>query len=151
MLEYQPDMSAPQRIRPDSAAQAASADQTESLASGLPEGFRPTAAEDRLPALLGYALAVDSGTAPTAEAAPARRAEAERLMQDWAFRHLHNHVERLRAEAAREALAGQLPPPGFLTLVAAVLVGLVLFAALAWVAMAFGLHLPALPLPHGQG
>lgn len=151
MLEYQPDMSAPQRIRPESAAQADSADQTESPASGLPEGFRPAAGEDRLPALLSYALAVESGTAPTAEAAPARRAEAERLMQDWAYRHLHNHLERLRAEAAREALAGQRPPPGFLTLVAAVLAGLLLFAALAWVALAFGLHLPALPFPQGQG
>lgn len=139
-------MSAPQRLRPEPADQANAADPVEAPASGLPESFRPADAEDRVPALLGYALAVEAGTPLTAEAAAARRAEAGRLMQDWAYRHLHNHLERIRADAAREALAGQRPPPGFLTLVGAVLAGLALFAALAWVALAFGLPLP---LPRG--
>lgn len=142
MLEYQPDMSAPQRLRPEPTAPADSAEPTAIPASGLPEGFRPAPGEDRLPALLGYALAVEADGTATADAAPARRAEAERLMQDWAFRHLHNHLERIRAEAAREALAGQPAPAGFLTVLAAVLAGLALFGALAWVAQAFGLPLP---------
>ncbi|PHK96674.1 hypothetical protein CR162_01805 [Pseudoroseomonas rhizosphaerae] len=139
-------MSAPQRLRPEPAAQADSATPTAISASGLPEGFRPTGAEDRLPSLLSYALAVDAGTDPTPEAAPARRAEAERLLHDWAYRRLHNQLERIRAEAAREALAGQRQPAGFMTVLAAVLAGLALFALLAWLAQAFGL---SLPLPRG--
>lgn len=138
-------MSAPQRLRPEPAAQANPAATTDPAASALPEGFRAGPGEDRLPGLVGYALAIEAGLPAGAEDPPARRAEADRLLQDWAFRHLHNHLERIRADAAREALAGQRRPAGFLTMLGAVLAGLILSAGLVWLA----LHLGVLP-PFGR-
>ncbi|MFC7692151.1 hypothetical protein ACFQY5_23815 [Paeniroseomonas aquatica] len=57
-------------------------------------------------------------------------------LTEHAFRTLHNNVERLQQEAVREQL-GHLPrPPGFLRLLAANLLALVLVAAAAgWLAL----------------
>jgi len=112
---------------------------TPAPADALPEGFRPAGPEDRLPALLAYGLAAASGTPPRSEDAPARRAEATRALEEWAYRHLHNQAEVLRREGAREALAGLRQPPGFATLVLAGLVSLLLAALIAWGALRLGL------------
>ncbi|HWL83628.1 MAG TPA: hypothetical protein VNR89_21960 [Roseomonas sp.] len=111
----------------------------------LPEGFRPTSPEDRLPALLAYGLAAAAGT-PRPDEAPARRAEAGRALEEWAYRHLHNQAETLRREGAREALAGLRQPPGFGKLVLAGLVSLLLAALIGWGALRLGL----LPYLHPQ-
>lgn len=113
----------------------------------LPAGFRPLAGEDRLPPLLGYALAVEAGKPLRPEDAPARRSEAERLLSEWAFRHLHNRLEDIRAEAAAEARA-QLPrPPGLAKLVLANLLALILLGAALWALAVAGLP-PSMLLPH---
>ena len=134
-MESTPDMTVPLPIRPDSPGPASSAPP----AIALPEGWTPASPEDRLPALLAYALTVEAGVPPRpAEAAP-RKAEAARLLHDWAFRHLHNQVQDIRTDAEREALSRLRQPPGFLTLVAAGLVSTLITAGLAWGAVLAGL------------
>lgn len=115
-------------------------------ASLLPEGFRSSSPEDRVPLLLAYALEVAAGEPPRAEDAPSRRAEAEATLSEWAFRHLHNHLAEIRAEAAREALKRQPAPPGFLAMVGAGLCAILIAAFLAWGMSRLGLlSLPQLP------
>ncbi|MXP61945.1 hypothetical protein E0493_01095 [Roseomonas sp. M0104] len=134
-----------QSLRKEAEAEAASdAAPPPASADTLPEGFRPAGAEDRLPVLLAYGLAAAAGS-PRPEEAPARRAEAERALEEWAFRHLHNQAEVLRREGAREAIAGLRQPPGFGKLVLAGLVSLLLAALIAWGALRLGL-LPYLHL-----
>ncbi|MDJ0387148.1 hypothetical protein QMO56_03390 [Roseomonas sp. E05] len=129
----------------DEARAASDAAPTPLPADTLPEGFRPASPEERLPVLLAYGLAAADGT-PRPEEAPARRAEAERALEEWAFRHLHNQAEILRREGAREALAGLRQPPGFGKLVLAGLVSLLLAALIGWGALRLGL----LPYLHPQ-
>ncbi|WP_160000621.1 hypothetical protein, partial [Roseomonas sp. 18066] len=101
---------------------------------------------DRVTALLAFALAQEAGDTPAEARLPQRRAEADKLLGDWSFRHLHNHAETIRQEAVRGALAGTRSPPGFVTLVVAGFVGTLLAGGLTWVALAAGwLHrLPGL-------
>jgi hypothetical protein len=111
-------------------------------AAALPEAWRPAPAEDRLPALLGFALAAEAGGPLRPEEAPARRAEAERLLTEWAFRHLHNRLDEIRREAVAEAQARQPRPPGFATLLLANLVALVIAGGAWWLALRSGLGFP---------
>jgi hypothetical protein len=111
-------------------------------AAALPEGWRPGPAEDRLPALLGFALAAEAGGPLRAEEAPARRAEAERLMTEWAFRHLHNRLDEIRREAVAEAQARQPRPPGFATLLLANLLALAIAGGAWWLAVRGGFAFP---------
>ncbi|ONG47374.1 hypothetical protein BKE38_23420 [Pseudoroseomonas deserti] len=147
-------MSAPHPLRPDAASDAGSDVSAVSSspgakppqASALPPGWRELALApggDRVTALLAFALAQDAGD-EAATRLPQRRAEAEKLLGDWSFRHLHNHAESIRQEAARGALAGMKSPPGFLTLVVAGFVATLLAGGLGWVAITAGWlgHLP---------
>lgn len=118
---------------------------TEAAANpALPEAWRPDPAGDRLPALLGFALAVEKAAVTTplrVEDIPARRAEADRLLTEWAFRHLHNRLDEIRRDAVAEALARQPRPPGFATLLLANLLALALVGGALWLAGA-GIALP---------
>ncbi|WP_111396836.1 hypothetical protein [Humitalea rosea] len=81
---------------------------------------------ERIEALLAFALSAEGADpAPlAADVMARRRAEADRLLTEHAFRLLHNRVEEIRGTATAEALRGLRAPPGFVTLVLAVLVGL---------------------------
>ncbi|MGX9965110.1 hypothetical protein ACVFYP_17400 [Roseomonas sp. F4] len=92
------------------------------------EAFLSGQPDERLRDLLAFALAVETG--PPADR-DALRAKAEAELDAMAFRRLHNQVEAIRLEAAREQLAGLRGGPGFLRLVAAQLVALGLVAGLA--------------------
>lgn len=95
---------------------------------------------ERMEALLAFALAAEAAdpSPPPAELVARRRAEADRLLTDQAFRLLHNRVEEIRAIATAEALRGLRAPPGFVTLVLAVLVGLGLAAGAVFLAHRLG-------------
>ena len=143
-------MSAPHPLRPDVAPDAGSDVPPAAAAAAAPQGSRPATAlppvwrelvqapgGDRVTALLAFALAQEAGD-EAATRLPQRRAEAEKLLGEWSFRHLHNHAESIRQEATRSALAGLKPPPGFATLVAAGFVATLLAGGLGWIAIAAG-------------
>lgn len=101
-----------------------------------PAAFQGGPGADRLTGLVAFALAAERQADASADTVARLRQEAEVALTDHAFRTLHNNVERLQRDAVREQL-GHLPrPPGFLRLVAANLVALVLVAAAAgWIAL----------------
>jgi hypothetical protein len=141
-------MSAPHTLRPDATPEAApdaasttTAAPAAARASALPAGYRDLALApggDRVTALLAFALAQEAGDGAAEARLPQRRAEAEKLLADWSFRHLHNHAETIRQEAVRGALAGMKSPPGFVTLVAAGFVAALLAGGLGWFALTAG-------------
>jgi hypothetical protein len=86
-------------------------------------------ATDGLEALVASALAREAGEA----AGEAHLRQARARLSDYAFRHLHNHVEALRREAVAEHQARHPRAPGFWGVFAATLLasGLVAGGALA--------------------
>ncbi|MDN3565240.1 hypothetical protein QWZ14_12790 [Paeniroseomonas aquatica] len=98
--------------------------------------FQGSPEADRLTGLVAFALAAERQADAEPETVARLRQEADVALTEHAFRTLHNNVERLQQEAVREQL-GHLPrPPGFLRLLAANLLALVLVAAAAgWLAL----------------
>ncbi len=93
--------------------------------------------DDRLIAQVAFARAVEQaergGTPPAA--VEALRAQALAELSEFAFRYLHNRVEEVRREAVATQLGQLGRPPGFLRLVLANLVALLLAAAaVSWLA-----------------
>ncbi len=138
--------------RPAAPAPAAGANRpTAAAPAAAPRPLGPAAfrtgdgPEERLIAQVAFALAAEAGPGQqpqTREAVEALRAQASAALSDFAFRYLHNRAEEIRREAAAEAAAGAPRPPGFLALVLANLVALVLAAAAAG-ALAMNPHLLA--------
>ncbi|MBU8537953.1 hypothetical protein [Falsiroseomonas tokyonensis] len=118
---------APRPVPPVALA-APAATPTAPLAGPCLEDFVTGAAEHRLRDLLAFALAVEAAR-PTEREALRGKAEAE--LQAHAFRTLHNQVEAIRLEAARDQLARLRGGPGFLKLVLANLVALGLLGGIA--------------------
>ena len=88
----------------------------------------------RLRDLLAFAMAVEAqaagGTrAPGPDAVDGLRRDADAALSAHAFKTLHNQVEQIRQAAVQEQIARLRPPPGFLTLVLANLVAILLLAA----------------------
>ena len=80
--------------------------------------------ERRLVDLLAFALGVERGADAAAVEELRRRADADLTAE--AFRRLHNESERIRQEAVLQHLGGMRGGPGFLRLVAANLVAVLL-------------------------
>ena len=98
-----------------------------------PAAFRT---EDRLTGLLAFALAAERQEEASPETIARSQREAEAALCDHALRYLHNNIERLRQEAVAEQIGRLRHPPGFLRLVAANLVALVIVAAAGgWLAL----------------
>ncbi|NGM20475.1 hypothetical protein G3576_10655 [Roseomonas stagni] len=90
----------------------------------------------RLRDLLAFAMAVEgqaggSGRPRGPDAVDGFQRDAEAALEAHAFRTLHNQVEQIRQAAVQEQIARLRPPPGFLTLVLANLIALLLLAAAA--------------------
>ncbi|WP_043361572.1 hypothetical protein [Belnapia sp. F-4-1] len=98
-----------------------------------PQAFRT---EDRLTGLLAFAIATERREDASPEAVARCQREAEAALCDHALRYLHNNIERIRQEAVAEQIGRLRHPPGFLRLVAANLVALIIIgAAGAWLAL----------------
>ncbi|WP_203074877.1 hypothetical protein [Falsiroseomonas ponticola] len=90
---------------------------------------------NRLRDLLAFALAVEAARPLAPNGIEGLRREADAALEGYAFRSLHNRVEEIRLAAVQDHLGRLRPPPGFMTLVAANLVALLLLAGgalLAW-------------------
>ncbi|MBU8546707.1 MULTISPECIES: hypothetical protein [Roseomonadaceae] len=99
------------------------------------EDFLSGRPDDRLRDLLAFALAVEAGP-PMDRAALQARAEAE--LEALAFRRLHNQVETIRLEAAREQIL-RLRGPGLPRLILGNLIALGLVAGVVAVLRQQGL------------
>lgn len=122
------------RGEPKGGASAATPEATHLLPG--PAAYRSgDGAEDILIAQVAFALAVETGSHPsaTAEARDALRSRAVTALSDFAFRYLHNRIEDIRREAAAEATARVRRPPGFAMLVLANLVALAIAAGAAFI------------------
>ncbi|WP_144185111.1 hypothetical protein [Elioraea rosea] len=117
-------------------------------APALPvRAFLSGRADDLVPDLLAYALYVRDREArgPVAAAAQAEedpvmrfRREATADLTNFTYRFFHNQIEEIRHAAVRDHL-GSLPrPPGFLRMVAASAVGVLLVGAASLWAMGQG-------------
>lgn len=88
--------------------------------------------QHRLRDLLAFAMAMDSPRPPIPPLAPTLleglRREADAALEAHTFRRLHNRVEEIRLAAVQEQMAHLRPPPGFLKLVLANLVAILLLA-----------------------
>ncbi|NKE47889.1 hypothetical protein HB662_24140 [Roseomonas frigidaquae] len=93
------------------------------------EDFITDRADDRLRDLLAFAMAVEAAR-PTEPEALRRKAEAD--LQAHAFRTLHNQVETIRLEAAKEQIGRLRRGPGFLKLVLANLLAIALVLGAAY-------------------
>ncbi len=91
------------------------------------EDFLSGRPDDRLRDLLAFALAVEAG--PPMDR-PALHARAEAELEAMAFRRLHNQVETIRLEAAREQILRLRGGPGLATLILGNLIALGLVAGL---------------------
>jgi hypothetical protein len=88
---------------------------------------------ERTADLLAFAVAVDRGLPQTPDGIERARQEADAVLGDYSLRYLHNAVERIRQEAIAAHIGRLRQPPGFLALVVANLIALVLAGALgAW-------------------
>lgn len=115
-----------------------SGDPDEALQDSLSYGLYARAAED------GREPARAPGEAATLEMIARYRAQATADLHAYAFRYLHNHAEQIRHDAIREHLGHVRRPPGFLKLVVATIVGVlvagaIIQAALPWVEAEGGL------------
>jgi len=128
----------PRQAAPSAVGAAPAAATTQVLP---PSAFRSGQPEEALQDALGYgfyARAAEDGREParvpgepaTLDMIARYRAQATADLHAYAFRYLHNHAEQIRQDAIREHLARLRRPPGFLKLVVATFVG-VLLAALA--------------------
>ena len=98
-----------------------------------PTAFRT---EDRITGLLAFALAAERGDEASRETVIRCQREAETALCDYALRYLHNNIERIRQEAVAEQIGRLRHPPGFLRMVAANLVALVIIGAVGgWLAL----------------
>lgn len=85
---------------------------------------------------LAFALAIERSEPATPEAVARLRQDADRVLADFAFRYLHNHIDEIRRDAVAEQLGRLRQPPGFGRLVAASLLGGgVIAAAGLWLAL----------------
>ena len=117
-----------------SSSPAATGPTRAAVALPSPAAFRTgDGPEERLIGQVAFALAAEAGSGrpPGQEGIEALRAQASAALSDFAFRYLHNHAEEIRREAAQDAAAKAVRPPGFLTLVAANLVALALVGGAA--------------------
>jgi len=85
--------------------------------------------EERLDALLAFALAAEAGQPATPGVIVARGEEASRLLTEHAYRLLHNHLGEIRREAVAEHMAALRPPLGFWGVSAACLAACAVFGA----------------------
>ncbi|NKC30279.1 hypothetical protein [Falsiroseomonas selenitidurans] len=118
------------------------------LGAGAPDGALPCLEdfltgepEQELRDLLAFAMAVQAGQ-PTVPAALRGRADA--ALAAHALRHMHNQIESIRLDAAREQMARMRRGPGFTSLVMANLLALALAALLGgflWLRPDLWLHL----------
>jgi hypothetical protein len=110
------------QVLPPSAFRAGEPGTAEALQDALAYGFYARAAED------GREPARVAGEPATADMIARYRAQATADLHAYAFRYLHNHAEQIRQDAIREHLTHLRRPPGFITLVVASLVGVLLGA-----------------------
>ena len=89
---------------------------------------RPT--EARLVDLLAFALATERGEPPTPEVMDAERERAHAALATYSIRNLHNRVAEIRQEAVMEYLGRFARPAGFVKIVMANLLALLLFGLL---------------------
>lgn len=87
--------------------------------------------DHRLRDMLAFAMAVEAGRPLAPNGLDALRRDADAALAGHAFRSLHNRVEEIRLAAVQEHIGRLRAPPGFVTLVIANLVALVLLAAAA--------------------
>jgi hypothetical protein len=92
------------------------------------QGFVSADESNRLRDLLAFAMAVEGGQPLAPAGVEAMRREADAALSAHAFRILHNRVEEIRQDAVREQMARLRPPPGFVKLILANLVALLLLA-----------------------
>ena len=99
--------------------------------------FREGRAEEhRLADLLAFALATEKGQAATSEAVERLRHEAAAALADHAFRYLHNSIDQVRRDAVADYLGRIRKPPGFVSVVAANLLALLIVGGVAaWLAL----------------
>ncbi len=85
---------------------------------------------ERTADLLAFAVAADRGLPQTPDGIERARQEADAALGDYSLRYLHNAVEQIRQEAIAAHIGRLRKPPGFLALVFANLVALVLVGVL---------------------
>jgi hypothetical protein len=125
-------------VRPMSVSDTAAPAQPPVAQGGLSlDQFLSGKADDRLADLLAFAMAAEAGRPVTPDAVDRLRRAAVAELDQQAFRTLHNRVQEIRREAVAEELTKMRPPPGFLTIVLAVLVALVLAGAGLWFALPY--------------
>jgi hypothetical protein len=100
-----------------------------------PAQFLSGREEDRLAELLAFALAAEAGHPVGQEGVERLRRAAASELDRHAFVTLHNRVQEIRREAVAEELAKLRHPPGFVSMVFAVLVALAIAGAAAWFAL----------------
>lgn len=93
------------------------------------EDFVTDRPDDRLRNLLAFAMAVEAAR-PLEPEALRRKAEAE--LQAHAFRTLHNQVEAIRLDAARDQMTRLRRGPGFLAMLLANLLAIILVLGAAY-------------------
>lgn len=101
----------------------------EALSAPCLEDFVTDRADDRLRDLLAFAMAVKAAQ-PAEPEAMRRKAEAE--LQAHAFRTLHNQVEAIRLDAARDQIAHLRGGASFLKLLLTNLLAMALVLAAAY-------------------
>ncbi len=87
--------------------------------------------DHRLRDMLAFAMAVEAGRPLAPNGLDTLRRDADAALAGHAFRSLHNRVEEIRLAAVQEHIGRLRAPPGFVTLVIANLVAMVLLAAAA--------------------
>ena len=102
--------------------------------AGGPAALRPWLAgrpgEERLVDLLAFALACEQGEATSPEVMHARREQAHAALATYSIRNLHNRVAEIRQDAVMEYMGRFARPAGFLKIVMANLLALLLFGLL---------------------
>ncbi len=98
--------------------------------AGLHAWLAGRAAEDRVVDLLAFALAAERGLPATPDAMHTLRDQAHAALATYSIRNLHNRVAEIRQEAVMEYLGRFARPAGFVKIVMANLLALLLFGLL---------------------
>ncbi len=88
-------------------------------------------AEERLVDLLAFALATERGLVATPASLQAQRDQAHAALATYSIRNLHNRVLEIRQEAVMEHLGRFSRPAGFIKIVMANLLALILAGLVA--------------------
>ncbi len=120
-----------QPLRGDMLGSDPAANDTDPAGAALRPWLAGRPAEEHLVDLLAFAMATERGLAVSPEVIHAQREQAHAALATYSIRNLHNRVAEIRQEAVMEYMGRFARPMGFIKIVMANLLALLMAGLLA--------------------